>query len=83
MVSKLGEILVERRVVTVEEIGRAMSDRQGDERVGDALVRLGFASHGDVARALAEQTGLPLADLTGFDPAAELLALARKAGIDT
>ncbi len=68
MGQRLGEILVARGVVTVEEVAQALAARAAGERIGEALIRLGFASCADVARALAEQTGLPVVELRELAP---------------
>ncbi len=73
MGKRIGEILVARGVVTVEEVAQALAARDSGERVGEALIRLGFVSYGDVARALAEQTGLTLVDLRAVEPEARAL----------
>jgi type IV pilus assembly protein PilB len=58
----LGQLLVEAGCVTsstLDEVLAAPRDRS--ERIGEALVRGGFASGEDVARALSVQLGLPYA----------------------
>ena len=73
MSSRLGKILVSQGVVTVEEVARALKARANGERLGDALIRLGYASHAEVAQALSEQTGLAVATLESFEPETALL----------
>ena len=71
--SRLGEILVERGAVTLEEVARARDEQQAGERLGDALVRLSIASPFDVAGALAELSGVALCDLREEEPTKEAL----------
>lgn len=76
MASRLGDILVARGVVTLEEVAQARDSRRESERIGDALVRLQFATYHEIARALAEQTGLEFAgDLKDFEPEAQAVDL--------
>ncbi|HAI22040.1 MAG TPA: type II secretion system protein GspE, partial [Clostridiales bacterium UBA8153] len=68
---KLGEILMEQKAIDREQLTLALA-KSGTSRLGDTLIELGFLSHGQLARALATQFGLPFAalkDLT-FDPEA-------------
>lgn len=69
----LGEILLQARVIRQDQLERALA-LQGQEgiRLGQALVRLGFATEDDVAWALSSQLGLPYVHLRPelVDPAA-------------
>ncbi|MGE0710181.1 MAG: GspE/PulE family protein [Planctomycetota bacterium] len=71
--SRLGELLVERGAITLEDVARAREAQQPGERLGDSLVRLGALTPQDLARALADQTGLPLCDLRVDAPTPEAL----------
>jgi type II secretion system protein E len=66
----LGEILVRNRAVNPAQVEEALRLKEGKERLGQALVRLGYAKEDDVLRALAEQTRVPYVDLStaDFDP---------------
>ena len=68
----LGEILVQGGSVTREQIDEALRQKEGKERIGQALIRLGMASEEQVFRALAEQTRVPYIDLADveIDPGA-------------
>jgi general secretion pathway protein E/type IV pilus assembly protein PilB len=72
-VARLGEILIRRGAVTVEEVAQALDQRKPGERIGETLVRLGFASPREVARALAEQTGIELVELKELAPQPALI----------
>ena len=67
----LGEMLVTRGAASREQVDEALRKKEGKERIGQALVRLGFAREESVFQALAEQTRLPYVDLTDvvIDPA--------------
>src|SRR5579863_6837240 len=59
---RLGEILLERRLITGEDLDRALElqrERPG-EKLGKILVDLGFIAMRDVLSALAEQLQVPL-----------------------
>jgi general secretion pathway protein E len=59
---RLGEILLERKLITAEDLDRALelqAERQG-EKLGKILVDLGFIAMRDVLSALAEQLQVPL-----------------------
>jgi type IV pilus assembly protein PilB len=61
---RLGEILVDEGLITEEQLHDALSNRQLDpkrdrrERLGETIVRLGYADEGAIARALASQLSL-------------------------
>jgi hypothetical protein len=54
----IGELLVMRRLLRPSDLHRAMCEQQGDEMVGEALLRLGLIDPWALAEALAEQTGI-------------------------
>src|SRR5580692_2205816 len=63
---RLGEILIERRLITQEDLDRALelqSDR-GD-KLGKILIDLGFVSARDVLSSLSEQLQVPLLVIDG------------------
>ena len=64
---KLGEILVRRGAVTRPQVDEALRKKEGQERIGQTLIRLGMAGEEDVLLALSEQTHLPYVDLTGVE----------------
>ena len=67
---RLGEILIERRQISGEDLARALElqhDRPG-EKLGKILVDLGFIAARDVLSALSEQLRVPLLVLDGPPP---------------
>jgi general secretion pathway protein E len=71
---RLGEILIERRLITLEDLDRALElqrERAGGsagssgDKLGKILVDLGFVSARDVLSALAEQLQVPLLVIDG------------------
>ena len=64
---KLGEILIERGLLTPEDLERALGiqrERSG-EKIGRILIDLGFLAQRDLLLALSEQLGLSVASLDG------------------
>jgi hypothetical protein len=64
---RLGELLIERRQITQEDLDRALElqRERGGEKLGKILVDLGFIAARDVLSALAEQLQVPLLALDG------------------
>ena len=71
---RLGELLVERGIVTPEQVSEALKQRVDKERLGQAITRLGFATETQVIELLGEQFSLPIAT-------AERLSLADRAAV--
>jgi general secretion pathway protein E len=64
---RLGEILIERKLITEEDLARALElqrERPGD-KLGKILVDLGFVAHREVLSALAEQLKVPVMAIDG------------------
>ncbi len=58
---RLGEMLIERRLITPEDLDKALEiQKERDEKIGKILVDLGFVAQRDVMAALAEQLSVPL-----------------------
>ena len=64
---RLGELLMERRQITQEDLDRALElqRERGGEKLGKILVDLGFIAARDVLSALAEQLQVPLLAIDG------------------
>jgi general secretion pathway protein E len=63
---RLGEILMERRLITQEDLDRALElQRERGDKLGKILVDLGFIASRDVLAALAEQLQVPLLVIEG------------------
>jgi len=63
----IGEILVKNNAATAAQVDEALRRKEGKERLGQALVRLGFSKEEDVLRALSEQTRIPYLDLASIE----------------
>jgi hypothetical protein len=61
---RLGEILIERQLVSVEQLNVALAhQREWGMRLGAALVAKGFIAEGTLTRVLSESLGIPMVDL--------------------
>lgn len=73
MKKRLGEILLERGLIDVDQLNAALGhQRQWGMRLGTALVAKGFIAEGILTRVLAESLGIPMVDLSriAVDPKA-------------
>lgn len=68
MATKMGgftELLVRQGIISADQLAEAdQMARSADMKVGDALVRLGYATSDDVMRAIAQEHGLDFVDLS-------------------
>jgi len=72
----IGSILVERGVITREQLEEALSlQKETGERLDRTLVRLGYCGQGDVLKAIGDQFDMPIVDLTEIEPDAEVLGM--------
>jgi len=63
---RLGEILMERRLIVQEDLDRALEiQKERGEKIGKTLVDLGFIAMRDVLAALSFQLSLPLVSIEG------------------
>lgn len=61
---KLGEILIEQKVITEEQLNKALKfQEQNHCLIGEALIKLGYATEEQVAIALSKQLGIPYASI--------------------
>ncbi len=63
---RLGEMLIERRLITAEDLDRALElQKERGEKIGRVLVDLGFVAARDVLTALSDQLSIPIVTLEG------------------
>ena len=64
MAKQIGEILVEKKLLTSEELNRALLE-QGNkgEFLGDTLMKMGAISEGQLLQAFSEQLNIPFINL--------------------
>lgn len=76
MKKRLGEILMERGLIDVDQLNSALAhQRQWGVRLGTALVAKGFIAEGALTRVLSESLGIPMVDLARVQPEQKALAL--------
>ena len=69
---KLGDLLLKANVISPEQLDTALKDqREEGGKLGEAIVRLGFATEDDITETLSQQFGVPSINLADFeiDPA--------------
>lgn len=59
----LGSILVKSGIITNEQLSRALEEKDKDEFIGDAIVRLGFTTESKIVQALQKHQNLDYIDL--------------------
>src|SRR5947209_5876485 len=63
---RLGELLIERRLISTEDLERALEmQKERGDKIGKTLVDLGFVAMRDVLAALSHQLGIPLVAIDG------------------
>jgi general secretion pathway protein E len=63
---RLGEILIERKLITAEDLERALElQKERGDKIGKTLVDMGFVAMRDVLAALADQLEVPLVTIEG------------------
>ncbi len=68
MSQRLGDLLVREKVITAEQLERALKEQgTNGTRLGAALVKLGFLSDDDVTNFLSRQYGVPAINLNYFE----------------
>ncbi len=73
---QLGELLVERKVITPEQLQKALQIQQAKGGLlGQILMNLGFATEEQVAQALTAQYGFPYLPLKNYQIDGEILHL--------
>jgi general secretion pathway protein E/type IV pilus assembly protein PilB len=70
----IGSVLLERGLINDDQLGQAIAEQnRSGERLDHVLVRLGFASSGDVLRAIGHQFAMPIVDLNQVEVKPEVL----------
>jgi type IV pilus assembly protein PilB len=72
MAVKLGDLLLKQKLITQDQLETALKlQREEGGKIGEALVRVGAVSEGDITETLSQQFGVPSIDLAHFeiDPA--------------
>lgn len=75
----LGQILVERGVITFEQLEKALTfqNKEGG-LIGEVIVKLGFAKEDEIAHCLSLQFGFPYLPLENYEISKETVGLVPK-----
>ena len=72
----LGEILIERKIITREQLEEALSVLKREEKlIGEILVEKGFVKEEDIAQTLTAQYGFPYLPLDSYEIEPEIINL--------
>lgn len=75
----LGEILVERGIISREQLSEALKVQENSGGLfGEVVVRLGFAKEEDIAHCLSLQFGFPYLPLENYDIPQDIIKLIPK-----
>ena len=67
MSDKIGELLINREIISPDQLGRALQDqKEHGGRLGTALTRLGFIQESELLQFLSEQYSVPSIKLSEF-----------------
>ncbi len=72
----LGEYLIEQGIISPDQLKTAIEEgKRSNRKIGDVLIKLGYAKEDDIVKALSEQLGIPFIDVDTyqFDPASVAL----------
>lgn len=73
---KLGELLVERKVIAADQLEKALIVQQGKGGLlGEILVELGFCDEEAIAQVLTVQYGFPFLPLSNYEVDTEVLKI--------
>ena len=65
---QLGELLIERKIITPEQLQKALDyQKVNGGLIGEILVQLGFSKEEDIAQVLTAQYGFPYLPLGNYD----------------
>jgi type IV pilus assembly protein PilB len=75
----LGQILIERGIISKEQLDKALEvQRKEGGLVGEVIVKLGFAKEEDIAHCLSLQYGFPYLPLENYEISKEVIKLVPK-----
>ncbi|NOY44658.1 MAG: hypothetical protein GXP50_04285 [Deltaproteobacteria bacterium] len=76
MRKKLGQLLIEFRIITSEQLAEAVADqRRTGERLGSILIKKGYVTEEDLEYLLSRQLAVPAINLAKYEIPRELVSL--------
>ena len=76
---RIGDVLVQEKIVTREQLQTALVKKAKDERLGEALIRLGYTSEAQILKALETSTGVRRVSLANIKIDEEVLGMVDEA----
>jgi len=78
-IAKIGEILVKQGLIRPDQLQQALAQaKKNNQKVGSAIVALGFLKDSQILRALEKQYGVPGVDVSQFEIEQSVLAMVPK-----
>lgn len=74
-IKRIGQILVDAKIITEDELQQALAKQTKGERIGEALIRLGMTTETQILKALEDTTGVQRISLSGITVEESLLSL--------
>ncbi|HKB72374.1 MAG TPA: ATPase, T2SS/T4P/T4SS family [Thermoanaerobaculia bacterium] len=73
---KLGDLLLKANVISQEQLDAALKNQRDEGgKLGEVIVRLGYASEDDITETLSQQFGVPSINLADFEIEASVIKL--------
>lgn len=63
---RIGDVLTQEKVITSEQLRKALEEKKPDERLGETLIRLSYATEGQILKALENSTGVQRVSLAKY-----------------
>lgn len=73
---RLGDMLIDARVITEEQLGEALAKgKENGKKIGENLIEMGFTTEAEIAKALSSQLQIELVDVSSFTIPEDVLNL--------
>lgn len=76
---RLGDMLIDAKIVTAEQVEKAFAEKEAGEKLGAALIRKGFITENQLIEVLEQQLGIPKVGLFNYPFDEKLFSLIPKA----
>src|SRR5574344_1216411 len=74
-IKRIGDILLEERLITPDQLNQALKVKTRDERLGKCLIRLGYVTESQILSVLEATTGVQRISLAKYSLDETILAL--------
>lgn len=73
---RIGDMLIDEHVITEEQLMQALPvARDGQKKIGETLVEMGFTNETEIAKALSQQMNMELVNLSAINISEDVLSL--------